>query len=294
MIPLKPALTPFLALTCLLLTLAPCRAATVVWGGGDGLWSDANWVVDGVAGQTLPDQTTNDDDITITGGTVTYTPGGDLGFNWGATDLTVAGDGGLNQTATNWWRFNGSGTLTVSGTVTTNASNVEFGLNGSDSANLLIDGGTLLHTGSGEMKVRTGNTGEITGGGTLTTRFLSLGDFGDGAGGTVTDFNVTNGILNLTDGSVSLNGIFISGSNPDGRVVVADGGVFNVGNWTNPSSYASKVTDDTGSVLTLYEDGDGGLTSVPEPSAATLVGGLVVLGLLARRRPAGRVSRRRL
>ncbi len=274
-----------MAISCVVMPLLSAHAATVVWGGGDALWSASNWIVDGVVGQSMPDQLTNNDDITITGGTVTYVPGGDIGYDWGSTNLTILSDGGLTQTATNWWRFNGTGTLTVEGTVTTNASNIEFGLNATDGANLVIDGGTFNHTGSGELKIRTGNTGEITGGGTLNTRFLSLGDFGDGAGGIVTTLDVSDGTLNLTDGSVAHNGIFVSGSNPGGGVVVSPGGVFNAGNLSDTDAYGSKVTDGS-SPLTLYDDGSGGVTSVPESSVPLLFTGLLLSASLVRRRAA--------
>ena len=265
------------------MAVSGARASTVVWQDGVGNWyGDANWVVDGALNQTVPDQTTNDDEIIIAGGTVTYNPGGDFGLNWGATTVAVDSGASLVQTTTHWWRFNGNGSFSVNGgTVTTHATNVQFGESGTDTASFFISGGEFIHTGTGQLKVRGGNNFEVAGG-LVSSRFYSIGDYG------LTSIDLSDGIVRLLDGSINYNGIY------GGPIDFTDGstGTFNVGNISVPdaiSAYlntgkvrANGVTDS--SLFNVVEDGSGGvnITLVPEPSTSIL--SLLFLGFALRRR----------
>jgi hypothetical protein len=265
------------------MVVSAAHASTVVWQDGVGNWyGDANWFVDGVPNQTVPDQTTYDDEIIIAGGTVTYNPGGDFGLNWGATTVAVDSGASLVQTTTHWWRFNGDGSFSVNGgSVTTHATNVQFGESGTDTASFFISGGEFIHTGTGQLKVRGGNNFEVAGG-LVSSRFYSIGDYG------LTSIDLSDDIVRLLDGSVNYNGIY------GGPIDFPEGstGIFNVGNISVSDAISAYL--DTGKVhangatnpglFNVVEDGSGGvnISLVPEPSASMLP--LLCLGFAALRR----------
>ncbi|BDS05461.1 hypothetical protein NT6N_05010 [Oceaniferula spumae] len=269
------------------LGISAAQAATVTWQGGTGNWlGNANWDVGGAANQNVPDQTANDDNIVISTGDITYNPGGDLGLNWGGSNLTLAG-GSVTQTVTNWTRFTGSGTFMVSGGIfTTSSTNVQFGESSVDSASLIITSGAFNHVGAGEFKVRNGNTVTVDGG-SLSSRFFSIGDFGG------SNIDLLSGSINLTDGSIGNNGIFTSGGSDSINFSTGSTGVFHVGNINVADATAAylasdkvRVNGDTNdALLQVISDGAGGvnISVVPEPSSAALLG-LGGLALILRRR----------
>jgi len=265
------------------MVVSAARASTVVWQDGVGNWyGNPNWFVDGVPNQTMPDQTINDDEIHIVGGTTTYNPGGDFGWDWGMTTVAVDSGASLVQTTTNWWRFNGEGSFAVNGgSVTTHATNVQFGESGTDSASFQITGGEFIHTGTGQLKVRGGNNFEVAGG-LVSSRFYSIGDFG------LTSIDISDGIVRLLDGSINHNGIY------GGPIDFPEGstGIFNVGNISVSDAISAYL--DTGKIqangatnpgmFNVVEDGAGGVNIglVPEPSTSMLP--LLCLGFAALRR----------
>ena len=256
--------------------VASAGAAPITWAGGTGdFLTGANWT--GGSAPTLD----GTDDAIINAGDVTYTPGGDFGQGWAGSSITVSG-GSLEQTVTNWWQFNGSGTFTVNGgDVTTNAGNVIFGTSGTDTASLVMSSGSFTHTG-GEVKVRGGNTATITGG-TLTVNFFSIGDFGNAT------IDVSGGTVILSDGAASFNGIYNTGAS---YIDVTGTGVFNVGNINVADATVAYLDSDkvrsggdtNNALLQVLDDGNGGvnISVVPEPGSLALIalGGL----LIARRR----------
>ncbi|MEM9416441.1 MAG: PEP-CTERM sorting domain-containing protein [Planctomycetota bacterium] len=260
-----------------LLFASSAGAAVITWGGGTGDFATgANWT-----GGSAP-MLDGTDDAVISGGTATYTPVTDFGLGFAGSNITVSG-GTLEQTVSNWWQFDGTGTFTVDGgTVNAGATNVQFGNTGTDSASLVISSGAFNHTGGGEVKIRGGNSLTITGG-SLTTRFLGIGDFG------VATVDVSGGSINLTDGSLFQGGLYTDNGS---YINLTGAGEVNVADQTVASAIATYLDTDRirvggdvdNALLQVIDDGNGGvnISVVPEPGSLALlaIGGL----LIARRR----------
>ncbi|RYD35870.1 MAG: hypothetical protein EOP87_06550 [Verrucomicrobiaceae bacterium] len=287
------------------LVASPCaHAANLVYNATSGNWNSSNWTGGGVPPGT------SDSGLIRGGRTVTLdqnqgtiihvllgedTGFGTLLFNAGGS-LTLTGAMDVMRRATSS-QPNAVGTLTMTGGTLTAAGGLYVGVGGAgntgtSSGTVNISGGTYTGAASigsiaastavGSFNV-TGNSAQIGDGG--VSRPFSVNQYGTlgftlgAAGATTLDYAAS--LVSFASGSsVVIDGSSYTGAGGD--LVLINGG-------TLTGTAAQTFTGFTGFTPELiFNSGDNGdlvlrLTAIPEPSAAMLAAGGVIIGLRRRR-----------
>lgn len=226
------------------------NAATIVWQGGTGSYSSANWTVDSVPNQNHPGNASGVHSTTISGGTVTSFNNASVGnFNVisGTADtLLISGGATINA---DFIRIEGTGTAVGSTIALGNGTITVSDSNGFRSAGPTFNGSINFTGAAGSASIVQTNNGTVNTALAAKLSATALSYF-------------------AIDGTMVSTGIAYNGSN----LAAINAALATGGNVVGGRHFF--ITDTSGTQT---------LTLIPEPSAA-LLGGIGLLCLLRRRR----------
>ncbi|CAM3135597.1 hypothetical protein [Rariglobus hedericola] len=273
-------------------------AATVIWGGSSGEYTTgANWT-----GGSVPN-TAGGDTAVINGGAVTYTAGGDLAINNGGT-LQINGGSWTQAGGISWIQL-GGGTLHVTGGAFNQGT--AGNLNRNATSAIIVSGGTASLNGNYTYETAATGTLSISGSGTVNIggEFSPINTFTLSGGtlniGTLISFSNGPGTINLSGGTISVNGAsgssgfyaanasqginFSTGSS--GTVVIRNSSVAATSGLFTNGSIQYNGTNSASQFNVAQVGGDVFITNIsaiPEPSAYAALVALTTLCFAVTRR----------